>query len=369
MRKLDVDQTYLQRVLLRLLDIPSPSGYTDMIVREVCGELDKLGVEYELNRRGAIRANLHGRQKDPDRAIVAHVDTIGAMVKRKKANGRLELVPVGTWSSRFAEGGRATVLSAHRQHRGTVLPLKASGHAYGDEVDTQPTGWPYVELRLDERVKTREDLDALAIEVGDYVAFDPATEITETGFVVSRHLDDKAGVACLMTAVKAVVESGVELELDCHVLFTISEEVGSGASAVLHQEVAEMVSIDNAIPAPSQESTEYDVTVAFKDSSGPYDYHLSHMLLDLARQHKIAARPDVFTNYHSDAASAVEAGNDIRTALLGFGVDAAHGYERTHVSSLYALVELIALYIQSPACVDRDRIDLGPLTGFPEQPV
>lgn len=369
MRKLDVDQEYLKEVLLRLLNIPSPTGYTDMIVREVCGELDKIGVEYELNRRGAIRANLYGRQSDPDRAMVAHVDTIGAMVKRKKRNGRLELVPVGTWSSRFAEGARVTLMSSHRHHRGTVLPLKSSGHAYGDEVDTQPTGWKYVELRLDERTRTAEDLDALAIEVGDFVAFDPQPEVTDTGFVVSRHLDDKAGVACLLTAVKAVVDSKVNLELDCHVLFTISEEVGSGASAVLHQEVAEMVSVDNAIPAPTQESTEYDVTVVFKDSSGPYDYHLSHMLLDLARGHKISTRRDVFTNYHSDAASAVEAGNDIRTALMCFGVDSAHGYERTHLSSLYALVELIGLYMQSPACVDRDRIDLGPLKGFPEQPV
>jgi putative aminopeptidase FrvX len=152
-------------------------------------------------------------------------------------------------------------------------------------------------------------------------------------------------------------------------LFTISEEVGSGASAVLHGDVAEMVAIDNATPAPGQNSQELGVTVAMADSTGPFDYHLTHMLLGLCRDHDIAHQRDVFRHYRCDAASAIEAGNDIRTALLCFGVDGSHGYERTHESSLVALTELLVLYMQSAPAVRRDHMEMGPMKGFPKQPL
>jgi peptidase M42 family hydrolase len=359
------DRRYLLDTLARLLEVPSPSGYTDAIVHLVADELDDFGVEYELTRRGAIRANIPGKVSAPDRAVVCHLDTLGAMVTRIKDDGRLALAPVGHWPSRHATGARVSVLGRERTHRGTVLPLLASGHVYGDAVDTQPVSWDHIEIRVDERIGSRAEAEALGLSVGDFVAFDTGTEILENGFIVSRHLDDKAGVAVLLTAVRAVVRAGVTLPLDCHPLFTIFEEVGSGASAILHQDVAEMVSIDNATPAPGQSSSEYEVTLCMMDSTGPFDFHLNRHLAELAEQNGVPYRRDVFRHYRTDIASAVEAGNDIRTALLCFGLDASHGYERTHLDSLTALARLLSLYMQSNPLFERDSESLGPVGDLP----
>jgi peptidase M42 family hydrolase len=370
MKKLSIDTGYMLELLLSLLEIPSPAGYTDTIVRFLGKELGRIGLKYELTRRGAIRATIPGKKAKPNRALVAHLDTLGIMVKDLKPNGRLAVTPIGTWSSRFAEGARVTVFTDNPENsfRGTVLPLKASGHVYNEQIDTQPVSWDNVEIRLDHRIRDAQGLFDLGVRVGDFVAVDPAPELLDNGFVVSRHLDNKAGVAALMAAAKAVHDHDAVVPINTHLLFTIFEEVGSGASTVLHQDVAEMVSIDNSTPAPGQSSSEFDVTVAVMDSSGPFDYHLTRKLLGLARDYEIWHSRDIFNHYRCDAASAVEAGNDIRTALICFGVDGSHGYERTHVDSLTALSELIALYMQSKPAVLRDRMELGPLTGFPEQP-
>lgn len=368
MSSLSIDMQYLRDMLLRLLEIPSPTGYTDRIVHFACSELHALGIHHELTRRGAIRADLPGRTSSLDRAVVAHLDTIGAMVRMLKDNGRLGLAPIGTWSSRFAEGARVTVFTDHGSLRGTILPLKASGHAYGEEIDTQPVSWDQLEVRVDEAALCSDDLARLGLHVGDWVAVDPLPEVRPSGYINARHLDNKAGVAVLLAAAKAVLESSVELPLDCHLLLTISEEVGSGASAVLHGDVAEMVSIDSAPLHGGHNLCERGVSVAMMDSSGPFDYHLTHRMLELCREHDILHRRDVFRHYRCDAASAVEAGNDLRTALVCFGVDGTHGYERTHFDSLQATALLIAEYMRSEPVVWRDRHNLGPLHGFPVQP-
>jgi peptidase M42 family hydrolase len=368
MTKLSIDREWMADMLRRLLEIPSPAGYTDQIVHFACSRLGEMGIPHELTRRGAIRADLKGLKSSPDRAVVSHLDTIGAMVRGLKRNGRLKVAPVGTWSPRFAEGARADILTRHGRYRGTILPLKASGHTFGDEVDGQPSSWDNLEIRVDERCFSRDDLKELGIGVGDYVAVDPQPEFTTSGYVASRHLDNKGGIAAVLAAAKALKEADVPLPVDCHLLFTIFEEVGSGASGVLHQDVAEMVSIDGATVAPGQSSTEHEVTVAFMDSHGPFDYHLSHKLLELGLEHGIPMRRDIFKYYRTDAASAVEAGNDIRVALVAFGIDASHGWERTHLDGLAHMAELLVLYMQSPPTFERDRQELGPPSGFPHQP-
>lgn len=369
MKNLSIDQSYIQDTLLKLMEIPSPAGYTDVIVRFVCGELEKLGIDFELTRRGAIRANLHGKQKSPDRAIVAHLDTLGAMVTNLKDNGRLELAPIGHWSSRFAEGARVTIFSdQEKKFRGTILPLKASGHAFNEEVDNQPVAWGNLEIRVDEKVYSADGLREAGIRIGDIVAVDPLPEIGPNGFINSRHLDNKAGVALLLGAAKAVQEHQAPLHVDCHLLFTISEEVGSGASAVLHQDVAEIVSIDNSTAAPGQNSDELAVTIAMMDSTGPFDWHLTHKLIDLCKTQEIPFARDVFKHYRCDAAAAVEAGNDLRTALVCFGCDASHGYERTHIDSLTSLAKLLSVYIQSEPTNIGDKKRLGPIENFTHQP-
>jgi putative aminopeptidase FrvX len=218
-------------------------------------------------------------------------------------------------------------------------------------------------------VTSREDLKALGVCVGDFVAIDANPSVAENGFVNARHLDDKAGVACLLALADAARRGKANLPVDCYLLFTLSEEVGSGASAVLHGHVAEIVAVDNSTVGPGQSSSEYGVTVCMMDQSGPFDYHLSRRLLELADEHDVPCEPDVFRHYRCDAASAVEAGNDIRTALACFACDASHGHERTHVDSLKALTTLLGYYVQGPLTFGRDRKDFGPLKGFPTQPM
>ena len=348
------DLNYLQRVLLEMLAIPSPTGFTDTIVRYVAERLKELGIPFELTRRGTIRATLKGRRYSPDRAIAAHLDTIGASVREIQDNGRLGLSPVGCWSSRFAEGSRVSVFTDTGVVRGSVLPLLASGHAFNTAVDEMPISWNHVELRLDGYTASRADTFALGINVGDFVAFDPMPEFTDSGYISSRHLDDKAGVAALLTSLKAVIESGREPPIDCHPLFTITEETGSGAAGALPWDVSEFVGIDIAPTAKGQESSEHAVTVAMQDSGGPYDFHLSRHLLKLAEANEVPVRRDLFRYYHSDAQSAIAAGHDIRTALLAFGCDATHGYERTHIDSLAAMSRLISAYLLSPPVFTSD---------------
>ncbi len=364
-----IDNAYLQKALAILLETPSPTGYTDAIVAVACDLLTKLGIDFEVTRRGAIRALLPGKRKQPARALIAHLDTLGALVKNVKESGRAELVPIGHWSSRFAEGARCTVFSRSGSHRGTILPLKASGHTFGREIDEQPTAWSQVELRFDLDADSAAALAAHGVHIGDYVAIDPMPEFLDNGYINSRHLDDKAGVASMLAAIKSLTENKLEVPVDTYFLFSIAEEVGVGASAVLHGDVASMVAIDNGTSAPGQNSREKGVTIAMADSQGPFDYHLTQKLIDLCNEFDVPFQRDVFRHYRSDSASAIEAGNDIRTALITFGIDASHGYERIHEQALECVAKLAALYVQSPVRIARDKEDLGPLNGFTTQPM
>jgi peptidase M42 family hydrolase len=367
MKPLKIDTEYLQMILVDLLNIPSPSGYTDQIVHFVGEELERLGVPFGLTRKGAIRAFIEGEQSAPDRAIVSHVDTLGAMVKSIKENTRLGVSMIGHWSARFAEGARVTIFTDQTTFRGTILPLKASGHTYNVEIDTQEVSWDNLEVRLDEVVDTKEEVLQLGINVGDFIAIDPLPEISESGYINSRHLDNKAGVASMLAAIKAVKDAGVDIPVTCYPLFTIHEEIGSGASAILHQDVASMVVVDNSTVAPGQNSSERGVTIAMKDSVGPFDYHLTRKLIRLCEEHNLWYKRDVFKYYRSDSASATEAGNDIRTALICFELDASHGYERTHIDSLEEVAKLLALYMQSPVGIKHDVSAMSSLEGFPRQ--
>jgi peptidase M42 family hydrolase len=348
------DMDYLRKVLLDMLAIPSPTGFTDTIVRYVAECLDSLGIPYELTRRGTLRATLKGKRSSPDRAVSSHLDTIGAIVRVIQDNGRLGLAPVGCWSSRFAEGSRVSVFTDSGIVRGSVLPLMASGHAFNTAIDEMPITWDHVELRLDAASSTRAEAETLGVNIGDFVAFDPLPEFTDSGHISARHLDDKAGVAAVLAALKAIVDSGAEPLIDCHPLFTITEETGSGAAGALPWDVSEFVGVDIAPVAPGQHSSEQAVSVAMQDSSGPYDYHLSRHLLKLGSDNDLPVRRDLFRYYYSDAHSAVNAGNDVRAALLAFGCDATHGYERTHIDSLGALSRLLTAYMLSPPVFASD---------------
>jgi peptidase M42 family hydrolase len=366
---LPIDMDYVRDLLMRMLRTPSPTGRTDEIMHLLGEELEAIGIDFYLTRLGSLVAEVPGEQDSPDRAVVVHSDTIGCIVKGIRPNGRLAVVPVGTFSARFAEGARVRVYTddAETSFTGTILPLKASGHTFGDEVDTQRVAWEQVEVRLDEFLQTPEETEALGIRPGDFVALDAQPVITRTGFVNSRHLDDKAGVAATLGAFKAVVDHQLELPVTAHLLVTIAEEVGQGASHGLDSDVAEMVSVDNAVVAPGQHSRETGVNVAMKDQIGPFDYHLTRKLLRLCRELGIPAQRDVFNYYKSDISAALGAGAETRAALIGCGVDASHGWERTHLDGIRNVAELIVAYLQTPLTFTWDEQPRGELADFPPQ--
>lgn len=363
----EIDVPWMLDLLLRLLRTPSPAGRTDAVMQLLGDELADLPVELAVTRRGSLLARLPG-QEEGARAVVAHADTIGCMVRDLKPNGRLEVVPVGTHSSRFAEGCRVTILTDDpvRTYTGTILPLMASGHAYGDSVDDQPTGWEHVEVRVDEPVASAADLAALGIEVGDFVAIDSLPIVTDSGYINARHLDGKAGVAAALGALHALCRDQLAVPHEMHLLITIAEEVGQGASHGLQEDVAEMVSLDNAVCAPGNHSIEDGVTIPMLDQTGPFDYHFTRHLCRLCEMHGIPYARDIFRYYRSDVAAALEAGAETRAALVAFGVDASHGAERTHIDSLEAVARLLCAHVLSPLTFERwDLEPHGDLRDFP----
>ncbi|MGE2724835.1 osmoprotectant NAGGN system M42 family peptidase [Mycolicibacterium pulveris] len=366
----EADRAWMLDTLVALLETPSPTGRTDTVMQLIGEIFEDLGLPFALTRRGALIAELPGESSTADRALVVHADTIGCMVRGLKDNGRLEVIPVGSFSARFAAGARVQIFcdDAGAVLTGTILPLKASGHAFGDEVDTQPTDWEHVEVRVDRKVHSGDDLERLGIKVGDYVALIARPELTKDGFVVSRHLDDQAGVAIALALTKHFAENDVVLPHRTAIMVTISEEVGYGASSGLPADIAELVTIDNAVCAPGQYSVEDGVTVLMSDLHGPYDYHLTRNLCRLAEERGIPFVRDVFRFYRSDAAAAIEAGASTRAALVGPGVDGSHGWERTHVDALEATYSLLRAWLQTPltfADWDAQPSGMGNLRDFP----
>lgn len=354
-----IDEDYVRRILLEMLAIPSPTGFTDELVRYVCTQLELIGVDYELGRRGTITAQLPGRDRRCSRAIANHLDTIGAAVASIRPNGRLGLLPVGTWSSRFAEGGRVTIFSKGRALRGQVLPLLASGHAFNQQIDELPVSWEQVEVRINHPIHCAADARSLGIREGDFVAFDSDPEWDDSGYITARHLDNKAGAAACLAALKALSTSRLTPAVDLAVMFTVTEEVGTGAGASLDSRVAEFVGIDIGPVAPGQNARETGVTLCAQDTSGPFDRGLTQMLRKLCNSHAISSQTDVFRYYYSDANSAIVAGHDVRHALLTFGTDATHGYERTHIDSVLSIAALLAVYAQNALLQDRAAGDAG----------
>ncbi len=349
-----IDNHRMQRTLLELMAIPSPAGFTDDIVHYLGARLDELDVEYALTRRGTIRARLPGQTPGPARALVNHVDTIGAVVRLIRDDGRLLLWPIGFWSARLAEGARATLFAERRAFRGTLLPQVNWGVSRDRGVDEVPFGWDHIELRLDEPVFSAADVRALGIDVGDYIALDSQPEVLDNGYIVGRSLDNKAGAAAVLEMVRDLRERDALPTRDAYLLFTITETLGTGTGGALLPEVSELVTVDFASVPAGQKTPYKRVTIAAGDAAGPYDYHLTAHLQQLAKAHDIPHQKKVLEAFHSDAASALTAGHDVRTAVLAYAGDASHSIERTHIESLRNLTRLIGAYLCSPPTFASD---------------
>ncbi len=341
------EQTMLA-FLADLLNIPSPTGYTEEAVSFVEARLRPFPfLRLRRTRKGGLLAVWEGTHREPPRAVTAHVDTLGAMVKEIKPNGRLRLTRVGGFAWNTVEGEGCTVFASRGQPlRGAILLHKASGHVYGEAVNDTKRTDATMEVRLDARSLSQEQTRALGVEIGDFVAFDPRVEINN-GFVRSRHLDDKACVANIVAAIESMAQADLRPARTTYFLFSAYEEVGHGAASGLPPEVTELLTLDMAAVGEGQASDEFHATLCLKDSGGPYHYGFNRQLRRLADEYGIPYKVDIYPYYGSDGEAAWRAGLDAAVALIGPGVDASHNYERTHTEALLATTRWLLAYLLS----------------------
>ena len=288
---------------------------------------------------------MRGSATDAPRGLTAHVDTLGLMVKDIKPSGRLKMTTLGGFMWNAVEWEGVTIRThANQRYRGTVLPSNPSTHVNAKLATAERTA-DLMEVRIDAKTFSADDTRALGIEVGDFIFLDPRVEVTETGFIRSRHLDDKAGVAAIYGALLALAEAELSPAQDTHILIANYEEVGHGGSAGLPMDLAELLTIDMAALGEGQSSDEYSVTICIKDSTGPYHFEMNNKLRRLAETFTIPYNTDIYPYYGSDGSAYWRAGGDARVGLIGPGVEASHAYERTHKDSLTHTAHLIARYL------------------------
>ena len=340
-----INNEYLLDFLTRLLNTPSPTGFTERAMA-LCEEtFARMPVQLARTRKGALQVSWPGRRQDAPRGLTAHADTLGAMVKEIKTNGRLKLTKIGGFAWNTVEGEGLTVFThAGEEVRGALLLAKASSHVHGALVNDAKRDDEAMEVRLDERTTSAEETRALGIEVGDFCAFDPRVETTN-GFVRSRHLDDKACVACIVAAFKALQDAGLSPAQDTTALISNYEEVGHGAASGFPAEMTELLAVDMAAVGEGQTSDEFHASICVKDSGGPYHHGLSSRLRALAEAEGIPYQVDIYPYYGSDGEAYWRAGGDVAVALIGPGVDASHNYERTHVEALEATARWVLAYL------------------------
>ena len=342
----EIDRTYLIDQIKNLLNIPSPTGFTHNAINLT---LDTIKMFPELqpstNKKGALIIEWAGDNIKEKRALTAHIDTLGAMVKQVKTNGRLQLSRIGSFSWNTVEGEGCTVYTNNGEAiRGSLLPIKASKHVYGEELIKLTRDDENMEVRLDVRTNSDHDTRKLGVEVGDFVAFDPRLEINNQ-FVRSRYLDDKACIACIFAAVKALHDEKLKPAYNTILHISNYEEVGHGASTGIPSDVTELVALDMAAVGEGQNSDEFHATLCVKDSGGPYHYQLNQRLRNIAEKHHIDYKVDIYPFYGSDGEAYWRAGGDVAVSLIGPGVDASHNYERTHIDALIATTQWIIAYL------------------------
>lgn len=329
-------------VLVRMLATPSPTGYTEQAVALVEQELRALGVTSQRTRKGALTWEIAGTGAGHV-TYSGHVDTLGAMVKGIKGNGRLLLWPLGGYDWATVEGEDVLI---HRQDgsaiSGTVVNVRQSTHVHGAALRDLRREAAVMEVRLDAVTRSAQDTLRLGVGVGDFVSFDARPRVTPAGYVKARHLDNKAAVAVFLTVTRELLQTPPTKTVAFHV--TTYEEVGHGAATGIPAHTDELVAVDMAAVGDGQTSSEHHVSLCVADGGGPYDHALGNRLRAAAQQAGVELRVDIYPFYSSDGTAAWRAGGDYPVALIGPGVDASHAYERTHTDALEATTELMLAY-------------------------
>lgn len=335
-------------LLGELTGIPSPSGYTMEIMDTIKKMMDSWNVDHITTNKGGVIATIKGDNDKRHRLLTAHVDTLGAMVKEIKPSGRLKLSLVGGFKFNAIEGENCLIHTASgKTVTGTILLHQTTVHVYKD-AGTAERNAENMEVRIDEKAFSEDAVRELGIEVGDFVSFDPRFTETESGFIKSRHLDDKASTALLLQLMKHLSSSEEKLPYTTHFYISNNEEIGYGGNSNIPAQTEEYIAVDMGAIGDGQTSDEYTVSICAKDSSGPYHYGLTRHLIGLAKEHQIGHKVDIYPYYGSDASAAMSAGFDVKHALFGPGIEASHSYERTHTDSLKASAALLHAYVMSP---------------------
>lgn len=342
---MNIDLNYTMDICRELLEIPSPAGYTEKVMERVAKELDSLGFTYCYSRKGCLITHIKGKDDKHTRLISAHVDTLGAIVKKVKSNGRLELLNIGGYAWGSVEGENVIIHTLDgREYEGTVLPNKASVHIYGDIPRDTPRTAEFMEVRLDEEVYSEADTRALGICQGDFVSYFTKTKVTKSGYVKSRYLDDKLCVAQLLAYLKYLKENNEQPNNNLYVYFSNFEEVGHGVSEI-PKDVDEFVALDIGLVGDDAHGDEKKVSIAARDNKTVYDLKIRKQLQETADKNGIKYTVGVYNRYGSDATASILQGADLRYACIGPNVDATHHYERTHIEGVIETIKLLIAYL------------------------
>ena len=329
-----------------LLAIDSPTGFTARAAAWVKAAFENLGFSAKLTAKGGVLIDLGGENDDDGLLLAAHADTLGAMVAEVKGSGRLRLTPLGGMSANNGEAENVRVYTRDgKVLEGTLQLCNASVHVNGDYASAK-RDFGSVEVVLDEDVNSADDTRKLGIEVGDIVCFDPRTRRTASGYLKSRFLDDKLSVGILLGFAKYLRDNAVTLPRRTYIHVTVYEEVGHGGSASVPAGVTEAISVDMGCVGSGLQCTERQVSICAKDSGGPYSYEVVGKLIDAAKKTGADYAVDVYPFYGSDVEATLRGGCDIRHGLIGAGVYASHGYERSHIDGVMNTLKVLAGYLE-----------------------
>jgi len=334
---------FLMQTAKALLTTDSPSGFTAHAAAVAVEIAEGLGYKTRRSRKGSVIIEVPGRESGKKIGLCAHIDTLGLMVRSITADGQLCITKIGGPILPTLDGEYCKIYTRNgKVYTGTILSMSPAAHVYEDAKE-RPRNEDTMAVRIDEKVKSAEDVRALGIEVGDYVCYDPKTVVTESGFLKSRFIDDKGSASCLLTVLKVMKDAGTQPKYDTEIVFTVYEEVGHGGATFADYD--ELLAVDMGCIGKDLTCTEYQVSICAKDSAGPFDYNMVSRLIYLAKENGVDYAVDVYPFYSSDAAVAWKSGNDVPAALVGPGVHASHGMERTHFDGMKATMELISLYL------------------------
>lgn len=331
-------------LLEKIFNIDSPTGYTKDVIDYLDETIKELGYPTERNKKGNLIVSVKG-ERDYTLGLSAHVDTLGLMVRSIMPNGHLRFTMLGGLLLPTLDGEYCRVHTRNGQvYTGTILSTSPSVHVFKDS-RSKMRDEDNMYIRLDENVKSKKDTINLGISNGDIVAVDTKFQFTESGYVKTRFLDDKASVFILITYLQRLKEQNKIPACNLKIIFTTYEEVGHGASQI--PDLDELLAVDMGCIGTDLECTEEQVSICAKDGSGPYDYEMTSKLIELAKTNKLNYAVDIYPFYSSDASAALRGGADIKAALIGAGIHASHGMERTHIEGIINTIKLIEAYIDS----------------------